>query len=322
MRNKFLLLFFISILSQFSHKKTFSDIPANPTINMIKGQIVSNQINSLPPFKIYYEGTQTISNEDGFFSIPIDEKEKQEEYSLLICKDFLPTFNSFNTVNNLLFNTKKFYKLFNIKKANIDLVKKEIDNLKKLIKPTNVKLRLINRQIERQQFKSLQAQTNNKNNNLYKKRLNSLRKRKLKINGILERINKKISRLNEKYQEFQEESTQNRIGDYWFISEKKYKQKSKSAKIPDNCLIVCLNPKTVSKVENWNFPLQQNFVAFPKILLKKNLEKRNIKRKKSITRSSIKSELYSWENNPIHKQKKEILKTDNNQKNMKITLIK
>jgi hypothetical protein len=191
------------------------------------------------------------------------------------------------------------------------ILKREIDKLQKKIKPITMRLKLINRQISRQKL--------SKN----KKRLSALRKRKFRMNSQEERINSKISTFKSKYTELQNSDDKaSNNNNFWFIKEKRFYKKKKFANIPENCVIVSLNSKTVSHIENWKFPLAQNFIAFPRIILKKNLETKNIKRKQSITRSSVKSEIYSWEKDTFHAPKKEYSKFVQAQPNVKISLVK
>jgi hypothetical protein len=92
------ILFLLCVISIDTLSIDARDIkkPETKKPMMLKGSIDSSQLEDIPPFKIYFQGIQTISNDDGFFTIPLEKKEKS--YSLLICKDFEPKFSSVNTV--------------------------------------------------------------------------------------------------------------------------------------------------------------------------------------------------------------------------------
>ena len=104
MNRKIQIIFFLLSLSLAASVKINLGENRPPALKMLKGSIVSNQLSTIPHFKVYYQGTQTISNDDGFFTIQITKQ--NTDYSLLICKDFKPTFDSVNTIKNLVFNTK------------------------------------------------------------------------------------------------------------------------------------------------------------------------------------------------------------------------
>jgi len=291
---------------------------------MIKGYITSNQLSSLPHFKVYYQGIQTMSNDDGFFSIPLESKKFEDTYSVLICKDFFPTFESVNTIKNLKIKSKKPYKLFRIKKATFPMVKEKIEALNKRAKSPTMRLKLLNIQIKKQYNMYLQTKKEtNKKVRHYQKRLLRLKQRRERVKKQVESINSKISYYKKKYSDFQNASPEKPASSFWFISEKRLltKEKSKFFTIPSDSVIVCLNPKTVSTLKNWHFTLSENFLALPKIILKENLETRNVKRKQSITRSAIKSKLYSFEQSVFHEKKTEKYSSDQNRPELKISLV-
>ena len=307
---------------------------AQPT--MLKGCIISHELNTVPHFKVYYRGTQTMSNDDGFFSIPLDvtsnsraENSKVANspstggfnpHSLLICKDFTPRFESVNTVQYLVRPANKPYKFFALEKATLTSLHNKITTLQNNSKPLEMRKRLIARQIKRRtQRYTLYQQTTNQTKSKtksYKQQLRKLKKRNRVVTKQLKQIKTDISALKEKHLAFQDATPKKPAGDFWFIDEKKAPRV-----IPDNCVIVCLNPKTVAHIENWNFALSTKFLSFPRIILKKNLETRNVKRKQSITRSSLKSELYSFEKNVFHEVKKESYHLVAKRPNVKISLV-
>lgn len=288
------------------HLFLFMNISCLPILNnqkhiMLKGCIDSKQLKTIPKFKIYFEGLQTESNDNGFFTIPLEKK--QDDYSLLICKDFQPSFDSINTIKNLTLNTEKSYKFYSFQKATLQNVQEKIDNLHEKntkledqIKPIKMRTKLIKRQMKR-----LKKQKK-------EKKISSLKERNKNLNIELQKINKSIAsnkrkskKLQKLLEQIQKDSKAGSSGDSWLITEKKFKKKK--AIIPDSCVIACLNPKNVARVENWNFVLASNFVAFPRIILKNNLETKNVKRKQSITRASLKSKLASLDKKIFHEPK-------------------
>lgn len=269
---------------------------------ILKGCIVSNQIDKMPHFTVYYKGTQTKSDDDGFFSIPLEKKEV--EYSILICKKFFPTFDSVNTIKNLSITTKPYDKFYTFSPATIPLLKKKIGEIQKKIHPISMRLRLIDKQIERQKATAK------------KENVRSLRKRKLVTQEELNVFQRQIAVYKEKELAMRNATKKKPAGIFWLINEKTLN--TKTFVIPDNCVVACLNPKTVNYVENWNFTLPSNFTALPRIVLKKNLETKNIKGQQSITRSAIKSQLPC---DPFHKDIKTECKNFAKHPNVKVSLL-
>ncbi len=74
-------------------------------------------------------------------------------------------------------------------------------------------------------------------------------------------------------------------GKKWIQKEKNLKKKNFI--IPDNCIIVLINPKYIEKVEVWSVNPGANFLKLPKIKLKDNLVEARVKREsnKSLLRS-------------------------------------
>jgi len=121
-----------------------------------------------------------------------------------------------------------------------------------------------------------------------------------------------------KYRYFTFKRHPKKIGQ-WIIKEKKLT--SKNFIIPKNCIVVDLKPTLVKRIENWNFTLDNNFVAIPKIVLKKGLETKNLKHTKSVTRSSLKSELNSLDIKTFHEQIDEENKVFPNKPEVKSSLV-
>lgn len=64
--------------------------------------------------------------------------------------------------------------------------------------------------------------------------------------------------------------------------------------IPENAIVVFIDPKYIDHIENWNIPLTSNFIAMPKIILKNNYPC------KKITRATSKALLTSLDNTTFH----------------------
>lgn len=298
--------------------------PKPPTpVPALKGSIVSSQLKTIPHFKAYYQGAQTISNDDGFFSFPLQPNaSNSNEYSLLICKDFRPTFESINTVKDLVMPAKKPYLFFTMQKATMPLIEKKIDEYKEIEKPLTMRTKLLARQILKQRQLYLQTKRETKKSvSHYTKRLKRLRERRSKILAELKKVRTKIENLKEKFLEIQNATPEKPAVPFWFIKKKKLQATRKRRTIPSDAIIVCLNPKVVDTIKNWNFALAPNFVSLPRIVLKKNLETKNIRKKQSITRSALKSKLYSFEQGVFHEEKKEIYKVDEKKPNVKISMV-
>jgi hypothetical protein len=294
---KYIITLFVTVLIV----PCYSNIPPKIESPFLKGRIVSNEVDKLPHFRVYYQGIQTKSDDDGFFSIPLENKE--ESYSILICKEFFPNFDSINTIKNLAITPKPYDKFYTFSPATIPLLQKKIDETQKKIQPISMRLRLIDKQIERQQAK-------NHNENV-----RSLRKRKLAIQDELDTMQREIATYKEKELAMRNATEKKPAGIFWLINEKKLTEKT--FVIPDNCVVVCLNPKTVNRIKNWIFTLPSRFTSIPRIVLKKNLETKNVKRKQSITRSAIKSQLPC---DPFHQEIKTQSKRFPNKPNVKVSL--
>lgn len=69
-------------------------------IKEIKGCIkIDQQSDDVPQFKIYFEGMETSSNDEGFFSFPVDGS-VIEKYGIIICNKIKHTFGRHNTVDS------------------------------------------------------------------------------------------------------------------------------------------------------------------------------------------------------------------------------
>ena len=272
----------------------------------IKGAIVSNDLDEIPRFKVYYNGIRATNDEEGFFTIPVEEK-KQDSYHILICKDFEPRFDSVNTVKELGVVMNKPNRFFNVKRSNINSVQKKLDLCQKNLKTNNIKLQLVSKQMERQEEFIEFFESKNKPEK-YNKRVKSCNEKiktlgtsKIKLIGDIGCLKRETASLQDQYQRLQKLSDDN--GDIWMIKERVINTKNFVA--PQNCLIICMNPKIVDYVDNWKFFMPNNFVCLPRIILKSDLEIGNVRKSRSATRSSVKSELYSFDKNVFHEIKRE-----------------
>lgn len=293
--------------------------PPIKTYPMLKGQIVSNELKKIPSFNIYYRGMQTTNNDDGFFSFPIEKTEDQ--YSLIICKNFTPVFNAVNTIDYLKLNAQKPYQYFRFTKITKSTLQEKIEALEKKQEPLSIKTKLLKKQIENQEKKLDLATKMNLTEKLdgYREKLFSLQTNKKASDKHLKTIAKQLTDFKKRYEDMQSGKPAQTQSAHWFISKRKIL--TNTFTIPDNCVIVCLNPKTVKTVANWSFSVAPHFTMLPKIVLKENLETRNMKRKQSITRSSLKSKLYDFEKAIFHEARKEIVKVDEKQPNTKVALV-
>lgn len=268
----------------FSLIIVFSGIINSGNPVCLKSCILSPKMEDLPSFRIYYQGMKTTNDKDGLFTIPL-ENGLNDEYSLLICKEFSPKFESVNTIDSVSAINKKMCKFYTIKKASYALLESEIESFNKKIKACNSKYKLFNKQIE------LRKKTNNSTKDL-------LRKREIVLKKLIY-FKDKVALYEQKRLAMQNESERRAPGVFWLIKKKLIK--TRKFAIPENCVVVCINPKMVRKIENWNFSLSDQFISFPRIVLKDQIEMRDVPRKKSIVRSSRKSIL---DLDPFFEQKK------------------
>ncbi len=86
--------------------------------------------------------------------------------------------------------------------------------------------------------------------------------------------------------------------------------------IPNNCLILLINPKYFDSLQEWRITLDDNFLAVPKIVLSTNFGS------KKIFRNGFKSILYNLDANYFHENIREVRKKDNENPLRYMTLIK
>jgi hypothetical protein len=300
----------------------------DPKPIFLKGSIYSSELDKIPPFKIYDGGRQTTSDSDGFFSFKIEENEKNYiKKHVLICKDFRPVFSTTNTIKGMAVFPGKQYKLFSLKKSTAMSLQKKIDLLESEEKLASMRLQLIQKQLENQEKKLKEARKEQDLNLIAKitKESNSktkeLKSSTLNLVAQSDGINDSLSQTKkelETLQKFPDQENNNS----WTIKEKTDSLKKKSFALPENCLIVCMNPKVVDRMQNWSFNVDSNFVCIPKIVLKKNVETRNIKKRASLERSSIKSMVSSLDFKLFHEDNKQEVKMDGERDSIKISMLR
>jgi hypothetical protein len=242
------------------------------SVPYLKSCIFSPKMETLPSFRVSFKGMDIPTDKDGFFSIPLDDG-LENEYKLLICKEFSSKFKSINTIENISANNKKLCKFYVIKKATYATLETEIESLTKKIKDCESQCKLLSKQIELRQKVNKNTTELSKNKELLSRKLTLFKN--------------KIYLYEQKRLAMQNETDKKAVGTFWFIKKKPIKEKN--FVVPENCIVVCINPKIVQKVENWIFALSENFIPFPRIVLKDKVEQRDIPRKKSLVRSSHKS---------------------------------
>ncbi len=129
-------------------KKIFRSCHGNGPL-MIKGCLAFSEEpynKNFPKFRVCFEGKETMSDEDGFFSIPVEE-DQLEKYTLVIAKTLRQDFDQHNNVNGLRLFADKSYKCYTFKKRGSfggSWVQREKDLSKKqLIIPTNAIIVLV-----------------------------------------------------------------------------------------------------------------------------------------------------------------------------------
>jgi hypothetical protein len=107
--------------------------PAQPTENNVQAQVASQPVpvntnlevrgcirrqmstDLVPPMRILFDGKETVSNAEGFFSFPVDDRDV-EKYSLVICKTIKQNFDKRNTLKNVSIIPSKDYRYFSFKR--------------------------------------------------------------------------------------------------------------------------------------------------------------------------------------------------------------
>lgn len=175
--------------------------------------------DKIPQFRICFEGKETMSDKDGFFSIPVDE-DRLEKYKLVITKTFQPDFDQHNTIKDLRLFADKNYKCYSFKKMGP-------------------------------------------------------------------------------------------FGGMWVQREKDLRKKNFI--IPNNAIIILVDPKYIDHLDQWSINLASNFIKLPKIVLKKEVKH------KSTDRAAAKSLLTALDAAVFHEEVREEIKQPSTKVKMALT---
>lgn len=120
----------------------------NQGIREIMGCLkIDGDHDDVPQFRIYYEGMETVNNDEGFFKFPVDQG-SIDKYSLIICNKIQHTFGRNNTVDSFGLIPDMNYKLFRFdrkKDGSSGWVQQERNlNKKKLRVPKNAVVVTVN----------------------------------------------------------------------------------------------------------------------------------------------------------------------------------
>lgn len=90
--------------------------PSNNQPYFVKGSIrIANRVDDIPEFKVFFEGQEAITDEDGFFTFPINENDLQK-YRLIITRKIQHVVDKKNTFANLKVIPDKNYMGYSFKK--------------------------------------------------------------------------------------------------------------------------------------------------------------------------------------------------------------
>jgi hypothetical protein len=90
--------------------------PANNQGLVIKGAIrISNWVDDIPEFKVLFEGQESLTDENGFFSFPVDNSDLQK-FKLIITRKIQHAVDKKNTFTNLKLIPDKKYLCYSFKK--------------------------------------------------------------------------------------------------------------------------------------------------------------------------------------------------------------
>ncbi|MFA5074480.1 MAG: hypothetical protein WC436_00025 [Candidatus Babeliales bacterium] len=107
------------------------------------------------------------------------------------------------------------------------------------------------------------------------------------------------------YYSFKKTGTNEKGEEVW---EKKHRTdlEKKHVVVPENCLIVQINPKYIADLEIWKreISLAKNFIKLPKIILKNDIDEAVFKKQ------SCKSLLYSLDKTPFHAEVEKVERVD------------
>lgn len=215
------MVFFVSFKLFAEQKEDKKDQPkVVPKRLMLKGSIKGpDDWQQVPQFRVFFNGRSIISDEEGFYSFPLDAQTNHAK--LLICKDIDQNFDNVNTIESLHLKIEKPYHYFSLKLTGTDY-------------------------------------------NIWQQKEKSLEKKN-------------------------------------FI-------------IPQNCVIVLINPKYVEKVKKWEVRLEDNFIKLPQIVLKESFDEKRVKRE------AAKSLLRTLDANLFHQNEEVAQKSE--KMNIKISIVR
>ena len=70
---------------------------------------------NIPEFRFFYDGKETVNDNEGFFTFPIEEN--IDKFSIIICKDIKQNFDGINTIENMTIRTDKPYLMYSFKRT-------------------------------------------------------------------------------------------------------------------------------------------------------------------------------------------------------------
>lgn len=111
--NKMYIIVFILVII-FNCCKVNLILPQNSF--SLRGYIQANQNwKKVPEFRILFNGKQVISDENGFYSFPVENR--INKFHFLVCKNIEQNFDKINTIKNLSLKFEKPYKYFSFTKT-------------------------------------------------------------------------------------------------------------------------------------------------------------------------------------------------------------
>ncbi len=115
--------------------------PPNGQPLFVKGAIrIENRVDDIPEFRVFFEGQETLTDEDGFFSFPINDQDIQK-YRLIITRKIQHVVDKKNTFASLKVIPDKNYLGFSFKRLGhgqgIWLQKEKKLNRKNFVIPKN-----------------------------------------------------------------------------------------------------------------------------------------------------------------------------------------
>jgi hypothetical protein len=89
-------------------------VPTN--VPEVRGCIkIKDSYETVPSFRILFDGKKTINNREGFYSVLLDDKE-EGKFFLLVCKAIKQVFDKSNTIKNLSIAKDATYRFFSFQK--------------------------------------------------------------------------------------------------------------------------------------------------------------------------------------------------------------